>query len=756
MISSVSRIIPLFLLGGIALAHRLLKTIGAAWLGVALTACGTQGSTGEEVQAPEQEKSGEDIQSTLNALGGAQVLGVHADGIPDSIRGELGRVERTLNTLDASRQAVAGVAPAFRLNADDMVLRKSNTDEQGNQHLRFTQTKNGLEVVGGELVVHVRPDGTVFRANGSARDGLSVSALPRIASASARDAALSSTVGTGLEVQGAPRLVYVRTEEGALRLAYEVKVTGENDLMPLRDRVYVSAQDGSIVLRAPEIHTALNRKVYSANNGTSTPGTLKRSEGQAAIGDSHVDMNYDMLGYTYDCYKVLFNRDSLNNAGTALISTVHYSRNYVNAYWDGTQMVYGDGDGVNSIELGKDADVTVHELTHAVTEYESNLTYSGQSGGLNEAMSDTFGAVCESRVNGWSTAADIWMVGEDVWTPGTPNDALRYMDDPAKDGASKDWAANVTSGTDVHYSSGVPNLAFALLSKGGVHPRRSGGPTVPAIGVEKAARIWYKANTDIYTAGTTFAQAKTWTIQAASDLGYDQATQDAVKTAWEAVGVGGTVTPPTSTPLTNGTAVTVADSSGNSKYFSLVVPAGATALTFTISGGTGDADLYVKFGAVPDSSTYDCRPYASGNAETCTITNIQAGTYYVMLNAYATYANVTLKGSFTAPGGGGGNVLQNNVPVTGISGASGSFTNEWITVDVPANKTVTFSTAGGTGDADMHVKFGSSPTTTSYDCRPYLSGNNESCSITKTTAGKYYVKIRGYSAYSGVTLKAVW
>ncbi|NRD68921.1 peptidase M4, partial [Corallococcus exiguus] len=87
--------------------------------------------------------------------------------------------------------------------------------------------------------------------------------------------------------------------------------------------------------------------------------------------------NYDMLGYTYDCYKVLFNRDSLNNAGTALISTVHYSRNYVNAYWDGTQMVYGDGDGVNSIELGKDADVTVHELTHAVTEYESNLTYSG-------------------------------------------------------------------------------------------------------------------------------------------------------------------------------------------------------------------------------------------------------------------------------------------------------------------------------------------------------------------------------------------
>lgn len=231
------------------MAHRLLKTIGAAWLGVALTACGTQGSTGDETQAPQQEKSGEDIQSALNALGGgAQVLGVHADGIPDSIRGELGRVERTLTTLQSSRQAVAGVAPAFRLNADDMVLRKANTDEQGNQHLRFTQTKNGLEVIGGELVVHVRPDGSVFGANGSARDGLNVSALPRIAATSARDAALSATVGTGLDVLGSPRLVYVRTEDGALRLAYEVKVTGEAAEMPLRDRVYVNAADGSIVL----------------------------------------------------------------------------------------------------------------------------------------------------------------------------------------------------------------------------------------------------------------------------------------------------------------------------------------------------------------------------------------------------------------------------------------------------------------------------------------------------------------------------
>jgi vibriolysin len=519
------------------------------------------------------------------------------------------------------------------------------------------------------------------------------------------------------------------------------------------DLVYVDARGGDVVARAPKIHSALNRKVYSANNGTSTPGTLKRSEGQAAIGDSHVDMNYDMLGYTYNCYKTLFNRDSLNNAGATLISTVHYSTNYVNAYWDGTQMVYGDGDGVNSIELGKDADVTVHELTHAVTENESNLTYSGQSGGLNEAMSDTFSAICESQASGtWSTAAAIWMIGEDVWTPGTANDALRYMDDPAKDGVSKDWAPNVTSSTDVHYSSGVPNLAFALLSKGGVHPRGRSTINVPAIGVEKAARIWYKANTDIYTASTTFANAKTWTIQAAADLGYDQATQDAVKAAWEAVGVGATTPPPTTVVLTNNTPVTnISDATGNSRYYTLAVPSGATSLKFTISGGTGDADLYVRFGAAPDSATYDCRPYVGGNAETCTITNIQAGTYYVMLNAYAAYSGVTLTGAYTT-GTPTGNVLTRGVPKTGLSGAAGSVSANY-TLAVPANTAATISISGGTGDADLYVKFNSAPTQTVYDCRPYASGNAETCNLAaKTTAGTYYVNLRGYTAFSGVSL----
>jgi vibriolysin len=738
-----------------------LKKFGAAWLGLALTACGTvDPSAGDESLAAGQEKGGEDIQASLNALKGAGVLDVHADGIPSTIRGELGQVERSVSGMaigqaaSAASSAVAAVAPVFRLSADDLVLRSVRTDELGNQHLRYRQTKHGLEVVNGDLVVHVRANGTVYSANGSARDGVNLPAKATVDSGAAALSAVRGTAGSGIASQGTPRLVYVRDEAEKLHLAWEVRVTGVRpDGLPLVDLVYVNARGGDVVAVHPQIHSAINRRVHSANNGTSTPGTLRRAEGAAATGDAHIDMNYDMLGLTYNCYKTLFNRDSFDNAGAAMISTVHYSTNYVNAYWDGTQMVYGDGNGVDSIELGKDADVTVHELTHAVTERESNLTYSGQSGGLNEAMSDTFAAICESWTSGtWSTAPAIWMVGEDVWTPGTANDALRYMDDPVKDGVSKDWAPNVTSGTDVHYSSGVPNLAFALLSKGGTHPRGRSTVNVPAIGVEKAARIWYKANTDLFTASTTFAQAKTWTIQAAADLGYDVATQDAVKAAWEAVGVGVVVPPPPTTPLSNNVPVSnLSDAAGGQKLFSLAVPAGATSLKFTISGGTGDADLYVRFGAAPDLATYDCRPYLGGNAETCTITNIQTGTYHVLLNGYSAYSGVTLTGVYSTSTPPPSNVLQNGVPVSGLTAAAGGQLTYMM--DVPANGRVTFNISGGTGDADLYVRFGSAPTTTTYDCRPYLGGNTESCTLTRTTAGRYYIMLRGYSAFSGVTLK---
>ncbi|MBS0487885.1 MAG: pre-peptidase C-terminal domain-containing protein [Proteobacteria bacterium] len=214
--------------------------------------------------------------------------------------------------------------------------------------------------------------------------------------------------------------------------------------------------------------------------------------------------------------------------------------------------------------------------------------------------------------------------------------------------------------------------------------------------------------------------------------------------------------------LQNGVAVTgLSAATGGQLTYTMVVPAGATGLSFAISGGTGDADLYVKFGSAPTLSSYDCRPYVTGNSETCNISNVQAGTYYVMLNGYAAFSGVSLVGSYTAGGGGGGGggctpsgtILCSGSTVTGLSAAKSSWSS-YYTIVIPSGATsLTVSISGGTGDADLYVRKGSKPTTSSYTCRPYLTGNNETCTISSPTVGAtYYIGVRAYAAYSGVTL----
>ncbi|EPX57413.1 hypothetical protein D187_007167 [Cystobacter fuscus DSM 2262] len=632
-----------------------IRFLAAALLALPLAACevdNTQLPEGAQ-KFDEAADSLGDIQAALAALPSAQIAGQEANGIPFMITGRLGTADAAQGLAAGAggrvSKALPGIAAAFRLNAADLVAKRSRTDEQGVTHIRYGQTKNGLPVVNEELIVHVGQDNTIIAANGTAHDGEIAPARASISEEAAKVAALDSTTGRHLQVDGV-RLVYVRPSSNAkLQLAYEATVSGEGLDLPIHEAVYVSALDGSILARHTKVHTALNRKLYTANNGTSTPGTLKRSEGGAATGDAHVDGNYAALGATYDCYKTNFGRDGLDNAGGTLISTVHYSRNYVNAYWNSTQMVYGDGDGVQSGMLGLSGDVTTHELTHGVTEKESNLTYSGESGGLNEALSDIFGAYCESYASGtWATTNAVFMVGDDIWTPATPNDALRYMYDPAKDGVSHDYWTTSTKNVDVHYSSGVANLAFTLLSKGGTHPRGKSTTVVPAIGVQKAGAIYYKANTEFFTSSTNYAQAKTYLEQAATALyGAGSPEVAAVTASMLAVGVGAVVVPPTATALTNGVAKTgLGTSSGSELYYYLDVPA-STASTFTISGGTGDADLYVKAGSQPTTSSYDCRPYKSGNAESCSIAAKTTATkIYVTLRAYSTFSGVSLTGKY--------------------------------------------------------------------------------------------------------------
>ena len=222
-------------------------------------------------------------------------------------------------------------------------------------------------------------------------------------------------------------------------------------------------------------------------------------------------------------------------------------------------------------------------------------------------------------------------------------------------------------------------------------------------------------------------------------------------------GTGGGTTPPPpptgDTVLVNGTAKTdLSAATGAELVFTMDVPAGASAINFTTAGGSGDVDMYVKFGSAPTDSSYDCRPYANGNNESCDVTET-GGTYYVRLKAYSSFAGVSLTGSFTEAdnGGGNGSLPVVDETVTNISVARRAWTR--YTIDLAAGySSLDVVMAGGTGDADMYIRQGAQSTSTAYDCRPYENGNNESCSFASPAAGTWYIDIYGYRAASGMTL----
>ncbi len=342
-------------------------------------------------------------------------------------------------------------------------------------------------------------------------------------------------------------------------------------------------------------------------------------------------------------------------------------------------------------------------------------------------------------------AAEYYMHGSNDWLVGAEifkgSGALRYMNNPPQDGASIDHASDYTSGMDVHYSSGVYNKAFYLLA------------TTSGWGTVKAFQAFARANRDYWTASSTFNQGACGVETAATDLGFTKAD---VTAAFTAVGVscgGGGGGDTDGGPLSKGVAKTgLSQSAGYSINYTMTVPSGASNLSFNLSGGSGDADMYVKFGSAPTDSSYDCRPYKSGNSESCTFATPSVGTYYVRIKAYSAFSGVSLVGDYSTGGGGcGGTVLCSGTPVSLPSVARNSWSSTY-TMPVLAGHTVTFAISGGTGDADLYVKAGSAPTTSSYNCRPYKSGNSETCTFTPAANTTYYVRVRAYSAYSGVSL----
>ncbi|HEX8252459.1 MAG TPA: M4 family metallopeptidase [Thermoanaerobaculia bacterium] len=577
------------------------------------------------------------------------------NGIASFITGDLGRLTAGDEAGSARRFMQARKGLLHATGAEDFEAIGTHRDELGQTHVRLQQRLHGLPVVGAEYIVHADAEGRVFAMNGRFSPDRD---LPRFAEMNGWSAIERAVEQAGIAnpaYDGMPRLTYVVNERGNTFLAYAVKAAYVDEDGEELDIVYADARTGDLVLRAPQYHRARNRATYNGNRTSTLPGTLVLTETGGSTTDSVISTAHAHAATSYDYYLAVHNRDSFNNAGAQIKTTVHHQVNYNNAFWNGTQLVYGDGDGTNFSPLGNSLDVGAHELSHAVTTYSANLTYLNESGALNEATSD----IMASAVEAWKYGVvnnNTWNVGEDIYTPGTAGDALRSMADPALYG-DRDYYPTRYVGTEddggVHTNSGIANLAFKLMVTGGTHPRSKTTVVVPALSatgttsLDMGAKIWYRALTVYMNSSTNFLGARNATVSAATDL-YGAAAADSVNKAWDAVGAPAPAPPAATVTLTNGVAVTgIGASTGAWKHYKIAVPSGQSKLDIVMSGGTGDADMYVKRGSQPTSSTYDYRPYKSGNAESVAVTSPVAGDWYISLYAYSTFASVTLKATYT-------------------------------------------------------------------------------------------------------------
>jgi Zn-dependent metalloprotease len=487
--------------------------------------------------------------------------------------------------------------PGAALDAPGQAFAATHTiaDADGTSHVRMQRTVGGVPVLGGDLVVHEGPGAAFEGVSQTLTAPLELSLEPVVAAAGAVSTALAPGALTktisGLVQDGAPRLV-VDAYGAKPVLAWEVISGGvQANGTPSRMATYVDARTGAVLRREEQIENVdgTGNTLYSgavplnvtqsgssfqlkdaSRGGTYTVDVTNKTDGGlcAALGmgcatGSVVSSTTTTFGNsttadrksaaaeaqygtdaTWDYYQQVHGRNGIFGTGKGSYNRVHYGKNYVNAFWDGEKMTYGDGDGTNYGPLVS-LDVAGHEMSHGVTENSAALTYSGESGGLNEATSDIFGTMVEFFENNASDPGD-YLIGEEFDLKN--HVGLRRMDNPASDGASQNCYTSGTKNLDVHYSSGVGNHFFYLLAEGSGAKTIGGtahssptcnGSTITGIGRDAAQKIWYRALTVYMTSGTTYAGARTATLNAAKDLYGQTSSQYAtVGAAWSAVSVG--------------------------------------------------------------------------------------------------------------------------------------------------------------------------------------------------------------------------
>ena len=272
------------------------------------------------------------------------------------------------------------------------------------------------------------------------------------------------------------------------------------------------------------------RTVYDQEHGRDqTPGRVARAEGQDPVSDDAVNQAYDGLGATYEYYWENYKRDSIDGQGMPLLGLVHYSRNYDNAFWDNAgHMFFGDGDGQALTQTTAGIDVIGHELTHGVTQHEANLVYSGQSGALNESISDVFGIQVKQKALGQDVESSDWLIGADVVGP-LLQPALRSMKEPGSAHQHDDQPGTMddyVDGGDVHTNSGIPNRAFYVVAS------ELGGNSWDAAGP-----VWYDSLCDPrLREDASFRDFALLTVSHARQrYGAESKEVKAVEAGWEAV-----------------------------------------------------------------------------------------------------------------------------------------------------------------------------------------------------------------------------
>jgi Zn-dependent metalloprotease len=498
---------------GVAVGLCALLGTSGGWRGAAVNAAGAAQS--ERRLGPEAACAPAGIARSVRdrKTGALRSIGTaRGRPIPHPVRFQASRSPEA-----ATRAYLTACAPLFGVRDATTELAITRTARAGARRsvVRLKQMHRGVPVVGGELIVHLDANNDIVALAGRTLpdvDIQTVASVPAATAAATAVRAMAKTHGVdpGALLSSSPELSIYSPAllgwglEGAAAV-WRMEVT-PRDLLPIREFVLVDAARGAVVLHFNQVETVRDRRTYTALNEPTLPGWLVCDESDPSCtgGDSHAVGAHLSAADTYDFYLSMHGRDSIDNAGMPIVSTVHYRKSadapFANAFWNGEQMVFGDGAGFALAD-----DVVAHELTHGVTTSTSNLYYYYQSGAINESLSDMWGEFVDlTNGRGDDSAGVRWQMGEDITGLG----ALRSMSDPPlfrspdrMTSALYDFDPWDADNGGVHTNSGINNKAAYLMVDGGSF----NGQTITGLGITKVAQIYYEAQTHLLTSGSDYA-----------------------------------------------------------------------------------------------------------------------------------------------------------------------------------------------------------------------------------------------------------